>query len=135
MVKESTIKPDVLGALASGLCMLHCIATPLLFVVQSCSTQSSCRSESPLWWSSIDYFFIGVTFFAIYHASKHSVKPWMGSVLFLAWAVLSLLVINEKFVLLLVPVWCKYLAAFTMISLHLYNLKYGKCDDESCCVV
>jgi len=33
MVKESTIKPDVLGALASGLCMLHCIATPLLFVV------------------------------------------------------------------------------------------------------
>ncbi len=29
---------DIVGAVASGLCALHCIATPFLFIAQSCST-------------------------------------------------------------------------------------------------
>ena len=36
-------KADLFGVLASSLCMVHCLATPLIFVVQAC-TQSCCEA-------------------------------------------------------------------------------------------
>ena len=31
------LKQDYIGAVASALCLLHCIATPFLFVAKACS--------------------------------------------------------------------------------------------------
>jgi len=129
MITKETIRPDVLGAAASGLCAIHCIATPFLFVMQSCAAQSCC-STSPAWWSAIDYVFIGITYFAIHHSSKQTSKSWLMPILYMAWALLSALVLNEKFsVYQLASEW-KYIAAFILIVLHLYNLKYGKAQEE-----
>ena len=133
MIANTTYKSDVLGAVASGLCAVHCLATPLLFAVQSCSAKSCCDS-SPFWWSSIDYFFIVITFFAVYQSSKNTSKPSMKYILFSTWTILSLIVINEKIGFLDLSEWWKYLAAGVMIALHLYNLKFCKCSGDSCCV-
>ena len=39
------------------LCLVHCIATPFIFITQACT--ASCCAESPIWWQSIDYVFKG----------------------------------------------------------------------------
>jgi len=126
-------KSDIVGAVASGLCALHCIATPFLFVAQSCSVTGCCES-SPTWWSLIDYLFIGITFFAVYQSGKQSSKPWLKYSLFAIWSLLSLLVMNEKMNFISISEWWKYLMAFGLICLHMYNLKFCKCSGESCCV-
>lgn len=128
------LKSDMLGAIASGLCVIHCLATPFLFVVQSCSVEKSCCSGGPSWWSAIDYLFMGITFFAVYHSSKNTSKHWMKYALYGSWTLLSLLIFNEKFGWIpLSDIW-KYLAAFLMISTHLYNLRYCQCKGDTCCV-
>lgn len=127
-------KSDVVGAVASGLCALHCIATPFLFIAQSCSTTSGCCESSPTWWSLIDYLFIGITFFAVYESSKNSSKPWLKYALFATWGILSFLILNGKFNFLNISEWWKYLMAFSLIGLHLYNLNFCRCSVETCCV-
>jgi hypothetical protein len=47
---------DGIGALASTLCLIHCLITPFIFVVQSCAT--SCCASAPAWWLFFDYFFL-----------------------------------------------------------------------------
>ncbi len=134
MIARTAIKSDVLGAIASGLCVIHCIATPFLFVVQSCSVSKSCCDSGPTWWSSIDYIFIAITFFAVYQSSKNTSKDWMKAGLYGTWVILSFLMLNDKMGFINLSEWWKYLAAVAMISLHIYNLKFCQCSEESCCI-
>ena len=122
----------MLGAMASGLCVVHCMATPFLFIAQSCSTTSSCCDSGPIWWSSIDHIFIGITFFAVYHSGKHTTAQWLKYAMYAMWVILSALILNEKFAFVALSEMLKYTAAFGLIALHLYNLKYCQCADEAC---
>ena len=49
---------DSIGALASSLCLVHCVATPFIFVVQSCA--ASCCASAPAWWSLESVWLAGV---------------------------------------------------------------------------
>ncbi len=134
MISKAIPKSDMIGAVASGLCMIHCVATPFLFIAQSCSLSGCCES-SPTWWSSIDYLFIGITFFAVYQSGKKTSKSWVKYAMYATWVILTALIINEKFAYFSVSDLWKYVTAFGLISLHLYNLKYCRCSgEESCCV-
>ncbi|MEO0685068.1 MAG: MerC domain-containing protein, partial [Cyanobacteria bacterium J06649_11] len=115
---------------------VHCVATPFLFIVQTCSV-SGCCTGAPGWWGAIDYLFIGITFFAVFHSVKHSSKAWMKPAMYASWVILTLLIINEKMAFYPLPEMVKYVAAFGLISLHLYNLKYCQCDEEgeACCAI
>ena len=57
-----SLKLDYIGASASFLCFLHCLTTPL-FLVASCT--NVCCSGTPIWWQSVDYIFIVVSFIVI----------------------------------------------------------------------
>lgn len=132
-INKTLTYSDYIGAFASGLCVIHCIATPFLFVLQSCSV-TGCCSSGPGWWSFIDYLFIGITFFAVYYSAKNTSKDWMKYALYSSWLLLTILMLNEKVgVFPLAEMW-KYTAAFTLVGLHLGNRKYCRCNDESCCV-
>ena len=135
MLLDKTLpQSDLVGAAASTLCVIHCMATPLLFVVQS-STVTDCAHAGPFWWNAIDYLFIGITFFAVYYSVKHTSREWMKYALYSSWVVLTILIINEKFHLLHLAEMWKYGAAFTLVGLHLYNRKYCQCEDDGCCAV
>jgi len=135
MISKTVAQSDLVGAIASGLCLIHCIATPFLFIAQSCSIEDACCGSSPIWWSSIDFLFIGITFLAVYQSGKNTHKLWLRYALYLNWIVLSFLILNEKFVFFqLSEIW-KHMMAFGLIALHIYNLKFCKCsEEESCCV-
>ncbi len=132
MISKAISESDLLGALASGLCILHCIATPFLFLAQTCSVSGCCESGSA-WWSSIDYLFIGITFFAVYQSGKNTHITWLKNAMYLIWGILSLLIVNEKFAFFPLSELWKYSMAFGLIVLHLYNLKFCKCSGDSCC--
>ena len=124
-------KPDNLGALASGLCLIHCIATPFVFIVQSCSL--TCCEKAPSWWSSIDYLFVIISFFAIYRSTKTTTRYWIKPALWFTWTLLLFVILNEKYAWLNLHENAIYFPALLLIGLHLFNRKYCQCDTTKCC--
>jgi len=124
-------KSDNIGAIASTLCLIHCIATPLLFLAQSCSV--TCCSRSPAWWSSLDYFFLIISFLSVYQSTQNTSKNWLKSALWISFICLFIVVINEKISLFYMNDNLLYIPAILLITLHLYNRKYCKCGSNKCC--
>ena len=57
--KLSFQKSDTIGVLSSGLCMIHCLATPFFFDATVCS--NTCCNTAPLWCQWLDYIFLVVS--------------------------------------------------------------------------
>jgi cbb3-type cytochrome oxidase subunit 1 len=125
------IKPDAIGSLASTLCLIHCIATPFIFITQACTM--SCCSDAPIWWQSIDYIFLIVSFFAIYRSTQTSTKLEIKIALWLTWIVFFILILNKPMQIFYVSNNFTYAAAILLAILHLYNLKYCQCSNKDCC--
>jgi len=130
---QLTQTSDVLGALSSFLCLIHCLATPFVFALQA-YTVSSC-SDAPLWWQAIDYIFLGIAFFAVWHSTKTTSKPWMVYALWGSWLGVFIVVINHKLDLLPIHHALLYVPAVMLIVLHIINLRHCRCQEEKCCVV
>lgn len=125
-------KPDNIGAIASSLCLVHCIATPFIFIVQSCSI--ACCSETPVWWSTIDYLFLIISFFAIFQSTKTTTSKWIKPALWFSWTLLFGIILNEKLAWISLSESAIYIPAILLIGLHLYNRKYCQCSSKTCCV-
>ena len=80
---------DSIGALAVTLCLIHCLITPFIFVVQSCAT--SCCAEAPVWWLCFDYFFLTISFFSIRRSTQTSQSETIKYALWTCWVLLLLL--------------------------------------------
>ena len=127
----ATTKTDQVGIIASALCMIHCLATPFLFIAKSCS--ATCCEATPSWWTSLDYLFLLISFFAIYHSSKNTSSSWAKYALWISWSSLLILLINEKLQFLSVSVYTIYIPAIMLVLFHVYNLKYCQCKSDTCC--
>lgn len=125
---------DLIGALASGLCMIHCLATPFLFVAKSCTTATSCCSNAPIAWALIDYVFIFISFFAIVWTTKTTTKEWIKYALWVSWATAFILILDQRVGLIPVPEQGFYVPALLLVGLHVYNVKYCKCTTDDCCI-
>lgn len=132
IMKLTLEKPDNIGALASTLCMIHCFATPFIFIAQSCAT--TCCASAPEWWIWIDYIFLAISFFAIYRSTKTTSKQWIKSALWISWILLVIIILNERIALIHLPEIFKYITASSLVVLHLYNRKYCQCKEDECCV-
>lgn len=124
-------KADNLGALAGLLCFIHCMATPFVFVVKACS--DSCCSDSPVWWKSIDYVFLIISFGAIYFATRNSSIQWIKGSLWGFWLLLLIVILNESFGFITLSEYIIYIPALAIVGLHLYNRRYSTCVDDECC--
>ncbi|WP_335974521.1 MerC domain-containing protein [Gaetbulibacter jejuensis] len=124
-------KPDTVGALASTLCLLHCIATPLLFIVHSCAA-GGCAS-SPFWWKSLDFVFLAISLIAVKRSTQNTSKPFMKPLLWISWSCLFFLIINERLLWVSFPESLMHISAVSLAVLHIYNLKYCLCKTDKCC--
>ena len=131
-MKLSLNRSDTLGAVASTMCMAHCLITPIVFMASS-GTVKQANLSVPGWWINLDFLFLLISFLAIYRSTQTTSKAFMKPTLWGNWFFLLLLIINEKMTLLHLPDFITYIAATTLASLHLYNLKYCQCKDENCC--
>ena len=120
MIQKLTYKEDLIGASASFLCLIHCLATPFVFLVKSSATV--CCSETPTWWQSIDYIFLVVAFFAVVHVTNnHRSKNWMKFSLVISWLGLLLVTLNSTYFLFHITIEMAYIPAISLVCLHLYN--------------
>ena len=126
-----SVETDKVGILASTLCMIHCLATPFLFIAK-CSSMSCCGA-SPIWWSAIDFAFLLISFFAIYQSSKNTLKKWIKYALWFSWILLLVVLINEKLHFFSLFNYFIYVPALMLVVFHVINLKYCKCKVETCC--
>ena len=121
--------PDTLGAINSSLCVIHCFATPFLFLTQA-QTSLVELSTVPLWWQLLNYVFIVVSFFAVFRTVKNSSNQLVKSLLWVSWVLLSALILNEEFEIMHMPELLTYFAGISLASLHIYNLKYCTISEE-----
>lgn len=122
---------DSIGILASSLCVIHCLTTPILFVVSSCS--AICCSETPFWWQIIDYFFLTISFLIIYSLSHSITKKWLIASFWISWFLLLIMILNHTLNIVDLHSAFTYIPALIIILLHLYNMQYCQCQDKTCC--
>lgn len=123
---------DLIGATASTLCTIHCMATPFLFFASTCT--KSCCVSAPLWWIWIDYAFLFISLFAVYKSTKSTSKFWIKLVLWGSWIALSSFIFMEQNTQLNSSDYYKYSAALSLAFFHVYNLKYCQCESDNCLV-
>ncbi|WP_321827484.1 MerC domain-containing protein [Maribacter dokdonensis] len=125
-------KSDIVGTFASSLCLVHCIATPFLFLAQV--SAATFYSGPPVWWKSLDYVFLVISFLAIFWSTKNTTLKWMKPMLWLSWSVLAAIILNEKLELFPIPEFAIYIPALALVILHLYNRNHCKCATDNCCI-
>ena len=113
---------DTIGALASTFCLVHCIATPFIFIAQS--TALNCCEGAPVWWRFMDYFFLVISFIAVYKSTQNTFKSWVKPALWGSWFFLFAIIMNEKMAWFALNEKLIYFPAIALISLHLYNKRY-----------
>ena len=122
---------DYIGASASGLCFIHCLATPILFLSQA--SLVSIGNEMLFLWQSLNFFLLTISAIAVYYSIKNSSNLSVNTLLVLTWFILLCLIITEVFEIFSVPEFYSYITAISLSGLHIYNLKYCRCDNEECC--
>ena len=115
-----SLNSDIIGASASGLCLIHCMATPFVFAAKA-YTITSC-SDAPIWWQAIDYIFIVISFMAIWFATKNSSVTWIKVTLWISWILLLITILSGSLEIGLFPKSFSYVPALAIIVFHFYNL-------------
>ena len=121
---------DTIGVFTSLVCSIHCFATPILFVAQSGLLSSNIQ---PLWWESINYIFIALSFISVYYSAKNTSENIMKPILWVCWLFFVSVILNEMIELTKIPELFSYVSAFSLAYAHVYNLKYCQCKDGECC--
>lgn len=123
-------KPDTLGIIASTLCMIHCLVTPLLFITQ---TSIATNEVASIWWKNIDFLLLVISFFAVYRSTQKSSNDLIKYGLWITFISLTIIILNEKMKWFFLPESIIHIAGLTLVTLHIYNLNYCQCKDKNCC--
>lgn len=119
-MSKKSIKADLLGAITSILCLIHCSITPILFMTW---TTSSIQMEANYnWWYLLDYLFLVLSFVAIYSTTKKTSKRLMKIGFWSSWFFLTIILLNEKLAYFSLPESIIFLPTASIILLHTYSL-------------
>jgi hypothetical protein len=108
---------DYTGIVSSALCIIHCLASPLVLL------WLGGQSENP-WMKVLEFLFLALSLFAVSHAVAHTKLRTVRLLLPVFFAVLAVSVMGEE-------MWTNarflsYGASAGLIGLHLVNLRYCK---------
>lgn len=115
--EEAHNKADYIGITGSLLCLVHCLATPVLLMTTNFLKDELVRSS----FLSLDYLFIGINIIAVYYATRHTpsnlirVSLWGFLVLFSI--TIALEDVNPIFE------YAGYLASIGLVTTHLFNIR------------
>lgn len=132
-ITQSSNYSNLLGAAASGLCAIHCAATPFIFAAKPLIEQVYDGHEhahgSPLW-AAFDYIFLVLSFVAVWYSTRYTNHRNLKRLLWLGWVVFAAGILFEAFHL---PYghWLMYGGSFALVVTHLAN--YRHCQAEIKC--
>ena len=124
-----TSKSDIIGMAASSLCLLHCLATPFLFIAHASTI--AVETAHPWWWGGLDIMFLAISFFAVYWSTRTTSSRWMKYALWISLIMLSLIILNEKFAFWHIVEEAIYIPSMALVFLHIYNRRYCSCADDN----
>lgn len=110
-------KADRVGIVSAILCTVHCMLVPIMFLVKYWVSGST-GYVFPSWWEKIDYLFLLVSFYAVYHAASHAATKGIKYFLWLFWLLFALAVTFEKDFH-----WIAYFASAGLIVTHFINIR------------
>ncbi len=125
-----TSRSDIIGATASILCFVHCVATPFIFVAHAGLALG--EESHPWWWGTLDIVFLVISFFAVYWSSRTTSKTWVKFAFWFFWLFLSLFLMNERLGFMHLSEELIYLPTVGLILLHFYNRRHCRHADDSC---
>ena len=125
IIKSSIQNNDIYGIIVCTLCVLHCFATPIIFLSVAASNDNNI--SPPLLWKNLDYLFLVISLFIVYNSAKNTTKPIMKYILRISWLVLFLVISNEKIDVFHIPELVTYITSINLAVVHLYNYKYCRC--------
>ena len=125
IIKSSVQNNDIYGIIVCTLCVLHCFATPIIFLSVAASNDNNI--SPPLLWKNLDYLFLLISLFIVYNSAKNTTKPIMKYVLRISWLVLFLVISNEKIDVFHIPELVTYITSINLAVVHLYNYRYCRC--------
>lgn len=126
---------NLLGAVASGLCVIHCAVTPLLFVAKPMLEEATSEHEhlhgSPFW-AAFDYIFLLLSFIAVYYSVRHTSHRSLKWVLWVSWVVFAAGILFEVFHL---PYghWLMYSGSIALVIGHLMNYRHCQVNGKNAC--
>ena len=132
MVIEKS-KQDIIGALTSFLCFVHCASTPFLLTLLSTANLSNSIFLFQ-WWGVVDLFLLIISLFAVIYSARHTAKQWVAYALWISWMLLAITIFNEKLGWIHFPEMINYLPALFLIYFHIYNRKHCQCGEEHRCI-
>lgn len=114
--KSSPSTADYLGILSAFVCLLHCLAAPLLM-----GAAVHMHEHSSVWlWEEWNYLFLGIGLLAVWWSTRHTHQKWMRSVMWLTFGLLATAVILETYSEELH--FLIYAASGSLIFAHLVNI-------------
>ncbi|WP_226390677.1 MerC domain-containing protein [Penaeicola halotolerans] len=117
MSKILKSKADFLGVSSASLCLLHCLAIPIIL-----SSSSLFVSIDHDVWHLLDFIFIGIGLSAIWYASQNSSSQWMKIALWTVFSIFSLSLLTHE--LLRFSYYISLISSILLIILHIINWKY-----------
>jgi len=115
--KEHSTGSDVLGITSAILCTIHCLLIPALFLLKFWWTDHTAYTL-PTWWESLDYFFLVLSFVAVYHSASHASTRAIKISFWSFWTCLAIAIVFEQ-----VLHWMAYIASAGLIATHFVNIK------------
>ena len=109
---------DKAGIASAVLCMVHCLVIPLVFLMKFWFADSALVRGLPSWWHQLDYVFLAISFFAVYHSAGHTLYREIKLALWVFWTVLAVAIVFEDSIH-----WLAYVASAGLIATHYVNIR------------
>jgi len=115
--KGYSLNADKTGIASALLCTVHCMVIPALFLVKYWGVDNN-FINLPSWWDRLDYVFLLLSFWAVYHSASHTKAKSIKRSLWLFWGILALAIIFETKLHSLA-----YIASAGLVITHFVNIK------------
>lgn len=108
-------KSDILGMISSGLCLIHCLAGPVLVLMGYTFIE-------PDGWHLWDILFLGISAWAVYSVTKGHSQRWIKRGLYISVATLSVAIFfSHENVFFTTVSW---MSAASLVLFHYFNLRH-----------
>jgi hypothetical protein len=112
------LNADYLGIASSALCVVHCVLSP--FIVATISALKTSEEG----WAWLDYVFIALCLWAVFHSTKHSYSKPIKMGLWVVWAVFAIGIVFEEAAEGMAYVG--YVGSLGLVVLHILNMRHFK---------
>ncbi len=123
---------DLSGAMVSVLCMVHCMATPLLFLTMPALEATARSHHEHSWWGLLDWVFLALSLIAVWYAAKYTTHRGIRFLFWIFWLVFAAGLMVEMYGLQ-EQKWLMYAGSLSLAITHMVNFRYcRRCNTVKC---